>query len=195
MITIRPYEKKDFRYVQDICMQTSAFADDDNAVNRAVLCALYCDYYLDNEPQFCFVAVDDDNVPVGYVLSSANVELYDEAMADYLQLVRKLSSSEYFRFNAELKLNRRYISDGYSAHLHINVLPEHRGCGIGTQLIAALEKRLAEVPVDDVYADGLFVVVGKKNDQARAFYEKCGFEDIDYITGSVVYGKRLLPQE
>lgn len=195
MITIRPYSKSDFRFVQDICMQTSALADEDNATNRAMLCSMYCDYYLDNEPQFCFVATDDE-IPVGYILCSADVEKYDEAMTEnYLPLVRKINGSEYYRFAAELKLNERYVSQGYTAHMHIDILPEYQHKGIGTQLVQTLVKQLSETPVNDIYAGGLFLLVAKKNEQARAFYEKCGFEDIDYITGAVVYGKRLDTEE
>ena len=75
-MTIRPYSKKDFRYVQDICMATSVLSDEDSPSNRAYLCALYCDYYLDNQPEFCFVAVDEDDVPVGYILCAADCDDY-----------------------------------------------------------------------------------------------------------------------
>ena len=75
-MTIRPYNKKDYRYVQDICIATSALADEDTPVNRAFLTALYCDYYVDYQPEVCFVAVDDDDIPVGYVLCAADCSDY-----------------------------------------------------------------------------------------------------------------------
>ncbi len=191
MITIRPYQKKDFRYVQDICVATSSFADEDTPLNRASLCARYCDYYLDNEPEFCFVAVSDDDVPVGYILCSADVDKYNEEMEEkYLPLVRKLNGEEYFVFSAARKIEQHYIKMGYTAHLHIDILPDFQGQGIGTELVAALEKKLTES-----FVEGLYLICAKKNTQACAFYQKCGFEDIDYITNAVVYGKKFFKED
>ena len=68
LITVRPYKKKDFRYVQEICIETSWLKDSDVLAEKSALCAMYCDYYMDFEPEFCFVAVDDSDITVGYVL-------------------------------------------------------------------------------------------------------------------------------
>lgn len=189
-MTIRPYDKKDFRYVQDICIATSSYADDDTPSNRACLTALYCDYYLDNQPEVCFVAVDDNDIPVGYVLCAADCSDYTEKMDDlYLPLVRKVDSGEFFRFNALLKLEQRYIRQGYTAHFHIDVLEEYQGQGIDDKLLERLCGELQSLNVE-----GVRLICGKNNAQARAFYEKHGFDDIDYITGAVVYGKKFFEE-
>lgn len=186
-MTIRPYSKKDFRYVQDICIATSELADQDNPVNRSYHCALYCDYYIDNQPEFCFVAVDDDDIPVGYVLCSADCDDYLVKMEElYLPLVRRVNSSEFFKFNAMNKVVQRYIRQGYTAHLHIDIIEEYQSQGLGTKLIETLCAKLKDFNVE-----GLYLICGMKNTAARAFYEKCGFEDIDYISGAVVYGKKF----
>lgn len=187
---IRPYQKKDFRYVQDICMATSHLCDDDTPSNRAYLCALYCDYYLDNQAEFCFVAVNDDDIPVGYILCAADCADYSEKMDElYLPLVRKVASGEYFKFNAVNKLSQRYIRQGYTAHLHIDILEEYQAQGLGTLLMETLCNKLRQINVEGVY-----LICGLKNSSARAFYEKRGFEDIDYITGAVVYGKKFFEE-
>ncbi len=190
MVTIRPYDKKDFRFVQDICMQTSWMKDDITPISRAYMCAMYCDYYLDNQSQFCFVAEDDGNV-IGYILCSADCDDYMEKMQQlYLPLVRKLSSKDYMRFSTLQKIEQRYIHAGYTAHLHIDILPEYQCQGIGTKLIQQLTAKLKETCVE-----GLYLVCSAKNQLARAFYEKRGFEDIDYITGCVVYGKKFFTED
>ena len=190
MITIRPYDKKDFRSVQDICMLTSWMKDDITPVSRAYMCAMYCDYYLDNQSEFCFVAEDDGQV-VGYILCAADCDDYLEKMDElYLPLVRKLSGKDHLRFVAQQRVEQRYIRAGYTAHLHINLLPEYQRQGIGTQLVDALINKLTQMCVEGVY-----LVCSNKNEGARAFYEKCGFEDIDYITGCVVYGKKLFSKD
>ncbi len=190
-MNIRPYEKKDFRYVQDICVATSKFADDDTPANRAMLCSMYCDYYLDFQPEYCYVAVDDNDVPVGYLLCVVDLDQYQECMQElYLPLVRKISGSDYFRFVAETKVCERYVRQGYTAHLYLNVLEDHRRQGLGTQLLQAAESKLKEM-----YVEGLYLIVGQKNDEARAFYEKLGYEDIDYLVNMVVYGKKLYTED
>ncbi len=191
MIKIRPYEKKDFRFVQDICFQTSWLKDKPNPTNRAVVCSMYCDYYLDNEPEYCFVAVDENDVPVGYILCAVDLDTYREQMTEnYLPMVRKLSSSDYYRYAAEIKLEQRFIKQGYTAHLHIDILDAYQRQGVGTQLLENLVGKLKEN-----FVEGLYLVCGLKNEAARAFYEKRGFTDIDYFTGCVVYGKKLFSED
>lgn len=191
MIKIRPYEKKDFRFVQDICFQTSWLKDKPNPTNRAVVCSMYCDYYLDNEPEYCLVAVDENDVPVGYVLCAVDLDTYREQMTEnYLPMVRKLSSSDYYRYAAEIKLEQRFIKQGYTAHLHIDILEDYQCQGVGTQLLEQLVDKLKQN-----FVEGLYLVCGIKNDAARAFYEKHGFADIDYFTGCVVYGKKLFSED
>ena len=187
---IRPYNKKDFRYIQDICMATSAFADDDSPVNRAYLCTLYCDCYLDNQDEFCFVAADDDDIPVGYILCSADCDDYLIKMDElYLPLVRKVNSGEFFKFNAMNKVTQRYIRQGYTAHFHIDILEEYRHQGLGTQLMQTLCDKLKQNNVEGVHS-----VCGIKNSAAKSFFAKFGFEDIDYISGAVVYGKKFFQE-
>ena len=188
---IRPYTKKDFRYVQDVCMATSKFAEEDTPTNRAALTAMYCDYYLDNQADYCFVAVDDDDITIGYIISVVDLDEYEEKMTEeYLPLVRKVSSGDYFRFIAETKVAERYVRGGYTAHFHVNVLEQYQHQGLGTQLVEALENKLREM-----FVEGAYAICGQKNKAARAFYEKLGYEDIDYLVGSVVYGKKFFTED
>ena len=190
-MNIRPYQKKDFRYVQDICMATSKHSDSDTPENRAYLCALYCDYYLDNQAEFCFVAVDEEDIPIGYILCAADATDYEENMQQlYLPLVRKVASGEYFRFAAESRMFQQYVSMGYTAHLHINVLPDYQRQGLGTKLLDTVEQKLKEL-----FVEGVYLVCARNNADARKFYESRGFEDIDYPTGLVVYGKKFFKED
>ena len=188
---VRPYQKKDFRYVQDICMATSKYADEDTPLSRAELCALFCDFYLDHQSDYCFVAVDDDDIPVGYVLCSVDRDEYEEKMAElYLPLVRKLNGSEYYSYNAEIKVTSRYVRQGYLAHLHIRILSSHATPELGEQLINTLEDKLRSM-----FVEGIYVICPEKAEKARAFYEKIGYEDIDFLSGSVVYGKKFFTED
>lgn len=189
MVTVRPYDKKDFRFVQDVCVATSQTVDKDTPLDRALVCAMYCDYYLDNQSEFCFVAEDDGKV-IGYILCGADVDDYDSKMQNlYYPLIHKLNGNAYFDFVASRKIEQRYIRNGYTAHLHIDVLPEYQRQGIGTKLFETLCQKLKEVCVE-----GLYLICAKKNQPARNFYEKCGLEDIDYLSGTVVYGIKFFEE-
>ena len=189
-MTIRPYQKKDFRYVQDICMATSKYVDDDTPITRATYTALYCDYYLDNQSDYCFVAVDDNDIPVGYVLCSVDRDDYEEKMNElYLPLVRKLNSGDYFFYNAELKVTSRYVRQGYLAHLHLHMLDSYQSDDMGAELLNALESKMREM-----YVEGMYLICGEKS-SARAFFEKMCYEDIDFLKGAVVYGKKFYTEE
>ena len=191
LIAVRPYKKKDFRYVQEICIETSWLKDSDVLAEKSALCAMYCDYYMDFEPEFCFVAVDDNDIPVGYVLCSANADTFHEQMTEYyLPFVRKLSGSEFFRFSAQMKWERQFVAHGYTAHLHIDVLPCFQGQGVGTALLQELLQKLK-----DSFVEGVYLVCAKNNKNACAFYEARGFDDIDYSASSVVYGKKLYVED
>lgn len=191
MATIRPYRKSDFRYVQDICLENSRYAAEQTPANRALLCAMSCDYYLDEEPQFCFVAADEDDVPIGCILCAADFANFHEVYTEqYLPFVRRLSSTEYFRCAAEVKAGEHNARLGYTAHMQIAVLPEFQRRGVGTELLHALLDKLHEM-----FVEGVYVVVGSKNDDAKQFFAKEGFDDIDYITGSVLFGKKLYTED
>lgn len=192
MITIRPYCTKDFKFVQDICVATSNVAQEDTPINRATLCALYCDYFLNVEPEFCFVAEGDDGIPVGCVFCTANLDLFTSTMEqDYLPLARKLNSGAYYDFVAQRKVEQRHVNAaGYTSRIYLNVLPDYRRQGVGTKLLQAIESKLTQS-----FIEGEYVVCGKRNVEGVSFCQKLGFDDVDYVGGSVVYGKKLFSEE
>lgn len=195
---IRPYEKKDFRYVQDICMANFKHIAEDAPVERAVtpteravICSMFCDYYLDNQSDYCYVAVDGDDIPVGYLLCSVDVDDYNDNMSErYLPPIRKLSGGDYYHYSAEIKVCGRYVRQGYTAHLHINVRKEHRRKGLGSEMLRLLEGKLTEM-----YVEGLYLVCGQTNVEGRAFFQKHGYEDIDFLSGAVVFGKKFYTED
>ena len=67
MINIRKYQDKDKEYLRDICIKTSSLPVD-TETERKFLTRLYNDYYTEIEGHNCFVAVDENDIPVGYIL-------------------------------------------------------------------------------------------------------------------------------
>ncbi len=215
MITVRPYQKQDFRFVQDICALS---ARESSYTERVVSCALACDYYLDNEPQHCFVAEVDGKI-VGYVLCAAEFGNFSELMTgEYLPLVRKLSGSQYFRGAAEMKMAQRYAKQGYTARIQLVVLPrvvlekewqetlsEYHRVQLASNLLDALSEVLAQPIMEqstgyddetmELFVEGVYTICSEKDEDERAFWESKGYQDIDYASGSVVYAKKLVEDD
>ena len=71
----------------------------------------------------------------------------------------------------------------YPAHLHIDLPPDHKGQGLGRQLMTRLFGALAERGVPAVHLGMVTVNVG-----ARKFYDRHGFHVIDVPdAGEVTY--------
>jgi GNAT superfamily N-acetyltransferase len=71
--------------------------------------------------------------------------------------------------------------DEFPAHLHIDLLPELQGQGVGRRLIRALLGELAERGVP-----GVHLGVSPRNTGARAFYSRLGFRPLPSDDGAGV---------
>ena len=162
---IRPYEEKDRENVRHVCIVTAGCADKSEDEKQFIL-TLYCDYYIEKEPDNCFVIADDEDNAVGYILCAENFSRYRKNFTPYiknLSLFRKLYAygEMIAHFPAAKKCN---------AHMHIDILPDFQGKGIGSQLLSALTSHLKTKGVN-----GLMLVVSNSNTNAVKFYRKNGF--------------------
>ena len=67
MITVRKYEEKDKENLRKICLETSSIPVETHE-QRAFLYLMYNDYYSEVEPHNIFVAANDNDEAVGYIL-------------------------------------------------------------------------------------------------------------------------------
>ena len=74
----------------------------------------------------------------------------------------------------------------YPAHLHIDLLPEVQGKGMGRKLIEVFTNKLIELKSPAVHLQ-----VGKKNTGAVVFYERVGFERIQEYEHAIAFGMKL----
>ena len=75
MAIVRPYEPKDKENVREVCLATGP----KNAYEpkeRILLLACFCDYYIENEPENCFVVADDADNAVGYIFCARDAKTY-----------------------------------------------------------------------------------------------------------------------
>ncbi len=135
----------------------------------ALVCSLYCDYYLEKEPSHCFVTTDEFDKPSGYILCAKSFDKYVLEFEPYLKKAKKLSFVDYV---AQKYLQKAVadVAKEYPAHLHVDVLPSFQGRGNGRALITTL---LAHLRGEGV--KGVHLVVSQSNTGAIAFYERLGF--------------------
>lgn len=182
-MNVRPYRESDQNAVRLICHATA-----DAKIfkkSKKLVCALYCDYYIENEPDFCFVITDEFDKPVGYILCSSDDKKFSSGIKPYLKRARKISLFAPLAISVEHRLTAKE-RELYPAHLHIDLLPAFRKKGGGRTLINALKGKLRGAGVK-----GLRLTVSASNAGAIAFYERLGFERLRKLPSSYVYGVRI----
>lgn len=141
-------------------------------------------YYLDEEPESAFVAVDDGEV-VGYVLGCLDDSNHSPVRVLLAQvkniLTRWFSLSRTDRvfwggrlrwvLRAVVGPERKLATPPNAGHLHINVLPSFRGQGVGSQLLKRFVEHARSYGVSCLHADGFLT---RLNPNA-SFWEKHGF--------------------
>jgi ribosomal protein S18 acetylase RimI-like enzyme len=78
------------------------------------------------------------------------------------------------------------IAAGYPAHLHIDLMPQVRGLGLGRTLIDRLVDELRDRGVP-----GVHLGVDDQNHNGIGFYEHLGFREIAREPGGIIMGLRL----
>ena len=147
LITIRSYQSKDRQGVIEVLYRTGYMGEDakDYFDDKHLFGLLFGIYYLDYEPDSCFVAINKTtNQVVGYILSSLDTRIqtrkFNRKMLPrilmrtflytiwrYRQSFRMLLYLRKLNQNSPTPSNENLILSDYPAHLHINVLPEfHR---------------------------------------------------------------------
>ena len=181
---IRPYEPGDKEDVRFICLNSEWPCDMDARGCHFIL-TTYCDYYIEKEPENCFVAVNDENRAVGYIICTEN---YDRFRPVFLrEYVPRIPAEDPER--REDAVNSTLLQEKfkalYPAHLHIDLLPEYQRMGLGHRLVDTLRAHLKEKNVP-----GVMLTVGGQNRVGQSFYKKYGFERLDETPGDVAFGIR-----
>ncbi|MCL2513630.1 MAG: GNAT family N-acetyltransferase [Oscillospiraceae bacterium] len=187
MAAIRNYQPKDRENVRMVCMHTGpgkALLND--GPERKLLLAAYCDYYIEREPQNCFVAADDNDEAVGYILCAEDYKSYRKVfLRDYAPKVKSTGLVQKVEFYGAAILPV-FFAEKYPAHLHIDILEDYQRMGLGSRLMDALTAHLRGKGVP-----GVMLGVGAENKKGRNFYKKYGFKKLLRIPFSVVMGLEL----
>lgn len=130
---------------------TQSFAD---AAARAAFRERWLGRYLHHDSQWAYVALAENGDVAGYLVGS----LDDPAVSP------RFDDIGYFA--AFKELTRRF-----PAHLHVNLLPDARGAGIGGQLVARFVSDAANAGAPGVH------VVTSRGARNVGFYARNGFTE------------------
>lgn len=181
-VRIRPYEGKDCACVQQICIETAGPGFRETPIKKRAAVAAFCQYFITHSPEACFVAVDEGDIPVGYILCTPSFGRWCRYAPEQF-----LTGFPFgFLWSLGSMLGAVPYLRKYPAHLHINLLPPYQRMGLGRQLMNALENALRKQE-----CPGVSLCVSKHNHGAMRFYESCGFQVLGQHPGAVAYGKIL----
>ena len=167
---IRPYKETDKNNFRHICLATSVGTAAPEKEQSFIL-KLYCDYYIEQEPENCFALADDDDNAVGYILCSENMKRYIKATKPYRAEIKKLGFIRYLYSWGEI-IAHLPAAKKCRAHMHIDILSDYQHKGYGTKLIDALKENLSAKGINSV-----MLVVNTSNKNAVRFYKKNGFKN------------------
>ena len=191
VVTIRPYQEQDEAAIEEIVYRTGYNGEDLTGLNyiddKRLFFLIFAAYYVWHEPQHCFVAVDTDtNKVVGYIFGTTDTAAQEARSARLMNwriylhafLVTSWRYPQTFRTLWQMRKmepeskgnNANDVVAKYPAHLHINVLPEYHGRGIGSQLIKRFEEHLIRLGVRGVHLE-----TSNYNHKALPFYKKMGY--------------------
>ena len=200
---IRPFRPGDEAALAEICLKTAdAGADATGLLDDDDLWAqIFVLPYAARHPEFAFVVETADERVVGYVVGAPDSAAFEEWFASewWPRFARRwpkpqgdplpVSASRQdgiVRYAYARHGGAQPFGDEYPAHLHIDLLPETQGQGLGRRLIETLENALRDAGVP-----GLHLVASAENTGAIAFYPRVGFEPLPSPEGTQVFATRL----
>lgn len=185
---IRKLNPRDKEDIIDICYKTGYLGEDltgkDLFNDKILFGYLFCTYYIEYEPEHCFVAVDKNKV-IGYIIGSDN-SIKQENMFKKKMLWRiakrlmgyslwvypeSFNSVIHFVFKVNMKPEPQNLFYEYTAHLHINILDDYQHMGIGSELIDSFENEMKKSGVN-----GIHIRTTNENIKAVPFYLRHGYK-------------------
>lgn len=182
---IRKYENKDKEDVRYICLNCDEPFDGPESA-RVFFLSLFCDYYIEREPDNCFVVVDDADVAVGYIICTENYTKFKSVFLEDYSLRIDEKDTKGRKAAREAIEAYEIFCDDYPAHFHIDILPDYQRMGLGHKLMGTLVEHLKGKNVK-----GIMLSVWNRNKKGIAFYEKYGFAYLCERQTEVIYGLRL----
>ncbi|WP_194410787.1 GNAT family N-acetyltransferase [Microbacterium cremeum] len=201
MSRIRAFRPGDEPALADICLKTADAGADATGILRDddLWAEIFVLPYAARHPEFAFVVESDDERVVGYIVGAPDTAAFEDWFATQWwprhaerwpepgpEAEGETRQDGIVRYAYGRRSGPQPFGDEYPAHLHIDLLPEAQGQGLGRRLIETLEHALREAGVP-----GLHLVATAGNAGAIAFYPRVGFAPLPSPRGTQAFGKRL----
>lgn len=197
--SIRPYRPSDREAMYDVCVRTA-----DAGVGAVGVLAddrlwgdIWAVPYVERHPDLAWVVESADGRTTGYIVATDDTEAFetwfrDEWWPGVAERYPLSGQAEPTRMDGLIAYaagrgpGRERHAAAYPAHLHIDLLPETQGQGLGRRLIETLfdELRCRGVP-------GVHLGMNPSNTGAGRFYERLGMHRLDSGPETTMYGIRL----
>lgn len=172
---IRAYQHNDRDALREICMETAFEEYRRDPVRRESVPIMFCDYFIEQEPELVFVLANAQDNPVGYVICSADYQRFRTKMQEVYGIRLMEQAPGEMPFLEGFLEALEQIKDK-PVHLHIDLLPEAQHQGWGKVLILRLCTVLAQRGI--AY---LSICCNSRQSDGYPFYRRLGFEEIfDY---------------
>jgi len=181
-VTIRRASIEDLDALRRVCILTGDNGTD--ATGRWSKDALLPDVYLEpylRYPDGWGWVVDEGRGPVGYIVAVADTAAFvDWWRCSWIKEFvdrhgrEAQRAQERWLFEAATRPEMMLTGDSWEhfpAHLHIDLLPEAQGRGLGRELLRTLGQELERAGVP-----GVHLRVGEANVDAAAFYRRLRFD-------------------
>jgi GNAT superfamily N-acetyltransferase len=176
-VLIKRFEGHSWESIRSICELTGSNGNPVSSEKYGSFGKMWIDPYQAFCPEWTYVALDESRV-VGYLTGCPDTPLFRQRQKT-LKEAQPKNPEEWF--GQEVQMN---IESDYPAHLHVNLLPDYRGKGIGQHLI---ERFLHDI--NDKSVKGVHVFCGP---DPVAFYKKAGFEELAVFNSRVFFlGRRI----
>lgn len=144
----------------------------------------FCHYYIEKEPQHCYVAVDEQDTPIGYILCSKDFDKWEEVFVkEYVEVSSNPITKMMGLGTVE---GLRAFAKEYPAHLHIDIDDGYQRKGLGSKMMDTLIAHLREEGVP-----GLVLCVAPDNEKGMNFYRKYGFTVLEQGEQEIAMGIKL----
>lgn len=172
MASVRLYNESDKERVQQICLDDAGCANASDDTKKYIL-TMYCNYYIEQEPDNCFVALNNDGEIIGYALCSEDYDTYEKVFSEkYLPQTAAISAKRYVDAKMDM-LTHSMFRDSYKSHIHINIDVNYQRQGVGSLLLSTVKSHMRKKRVDSI-----MLVCDNDNEGAIEFYTKNGFNSL-----------------
>ncbi|WP_366941387.1 GNAT family N-acetyltransferase [uncultured Microbacterium sp.] len=197
--SIRPYRPSDRDAMYEVCVRTADVGRDATGMftDDRLWGDIFAVPYVERHPDLCWVVESEDGRTIGYIVSTDDTEAFEAWFHDAwwpsvsgryplsggAEPTRQDSMIGYAARRAPGR--EPHVAE-YPAHLHIDLLPETQGQGLGRRLIETLFAELRRRGVT-----GLHLGMNPENAGAGAFYERLGMRRLEAGSDTTMYGVRF----